>query len=350
MELHKEEEEICRELGDKAGLSRSLGSQAVILKRWGQLKEAMELHKEEERICRELGDKAGLSRSLGNQAVIIQVWGQFKEAMELHKEEEGICRELGDKAQLLISLSNQAVILRFWGKLKEAMELHKEEERICRELGDKAGLYRSLNNQALICQQQNNSKKAFDLISSELEKSKDNPLSVLTIPYVNEIIERLEKKQNYENTTVSLSYDKLIKIGEIALKNNRDDIWILCNLAYSYKQALQFRKALIYYLRVAELHSEIADSYIGLARLYYDLSIIDMRERNLIKLSPNQDLKLYYPDDKSKSILLLAKDLLIKSKEKVPLMRTDHDGNNIFISPPGTSDKFIKMIDAKLKN
>ena len=71
MALHKEQERICRELGNKDGLSDSLGNQAMILQDRGDLDGAMALHKEKERICRELGNKDGLQQTLGNQALIL---------------------------------------------------------------------------------------------------------------------------------------------------------------------------------------------------------------------------------------------------------------------------------------
>ena len=68
MTLLKEQERICRELGNKEGLQASFGSQALILWIRGELDEAMALHREAERICRELGNKQGLATSLVNQA------------------------------------------------------------------------------------------------------------------------------------------------------------------------------------------------------------------------------------------------------------------------------------------
>ena len=93
------------DLGDKAGLQRTLGNQALILQNRGDLDGAMALHKEEERICRELGDKDGLQRTLGNQALILQNRGDLDGAMALHKEEERICRELGNTNDLQKSSS-----------------------------------------------------------------------------------------------------------------------------------------------------------------------------------------------------------------------------------------------------
>jgi len=150
MALHKETESICRQLGNLDELSASLGNQANILYNWGRLEDAMALHKEEEFICRQLGNLDGLSISLGNQAVILKNWGKLEEAMAMMKEQESICRQLGNLNGLSASLGNQAVILKNWGKLKEAMALHKEQESICRQLGNLDGIQRSLGNQAVI--------------------------------------------------------------------------------------------------------------------------------------------------------------------------------------------------------
>ncbi len=55
----------------KHALQRSYGHQALILKAWGRLEEALALHKKEEAICLELGNKDGLQTSYGNQALIL---------------------------------------------------------------------------------------------------------------------------------------------------------------------------------------------------------------------------------------------------------------------------------------
>jgi tetratricopeptide (TPR) repeat protein len=111
MALYKDQERLCRELGNKDGLSNSLAGQALILKARGDLDGAMALHKEEERICRELGNKAGLQASLGNQAVILKARGDLDGALALYKEQERICRELDNPQGLSISLANQALLL-----------------------------------------------------------------------------------------------------------------------------------------------------------------------------------------------------------------------------------------------
>jgi tetratricopeptide (TPR) repeat protein len=173
MELHKRQEEICEELGDRAGLQASYGSQALIWQAWGQLAEAMDLLKRQEKICEELGDRAGLQLSYGNQAVILQDWGQLAEAMELHKRKEEICEELGDRAGLQRSYGNQALILQAWGRLDGAMKLHKRQEKICEELGDRADLGANYGNQASILRAWGRLDESMELLKRQEKISEE---------------------------------------------------------------------------------------------------------------------------------------------------------------------------------
>ena len=100
MALHKKQEAICLELGNKNGLQGSYGNQAVILKAWGRLEEAMALYKKQEAICLELGNKDQLQRSYGNQALILIEQNRLEEALVLLRKSEAICIELGLKNPL----------------------------------------------------------------------------------------------------------------------------------------------------------------------------------------------------------------------------------------------------------
>jgi hypothetical protein len=96
----------------------------------------MALHKEEEQICRQLGDLANLQRSLGNQALILQARGDLDGAMALHKEKEWICRQLGDPANLARSLANQALLLGLtMGRPRAALPLAEEAFRMASQHG-----------------------------------------------------------------------------------------------------------------------------------------------------------------------------------------------------------------------
>ena len=73
----------------------------------------MALHKEEEQICRDLGNVDGLKISLNNQAIICNANRDFNVAMALLKEQERICREIGNAECLQKSLGKQIEILMF---------------------------------------------------------------------------------------------------------------------------------------------------------------------------------------------------------------------------------------------
>jgi tetratricopeptide (TPR) repeat protein len=164
MELFQKSEALCQELGDKKGLSSTYGNQALILHVWGRLEEAMVLFQKSEALCEELGDKKGLSITYGNQALILKDWGKLEEAMKLHKKEEALSEKLANKEQLQRTYGNQALILKCWGRLEEAMALHKKKESLCLELGNKNGLSISYGNQALILQDWGRLEEAMRLL------------------------------------------------------------------------------------------------------------------------------------------------------------------------------------------
>ena len=127
MALHKEEERLCRELGNKQGLQASLGNQANILYARGNLESAMALYRQQDRLCRELRNPEGLSTSLGNQALILDTRGDLDGAMALLKEQERLCREFDNPRGLSISLANQDLVLsRTPGRRRAARRLADE--------------------------------------------------------------------------------------------------------------------------------------------------------------------------------------------------------------------------------
>jgi hypothetical protein len=57
-------------------LQISYGNQALILRDWGQLKEAMALLKKQETLCLELGDNDGLQRSWPRVLLAAKTYGK----------------------------------------------------------------------------------------------------------------------------------------------------------------------------------------------------------------------------------------------------------------------------------
>jgi tetratricopeptide (TPR) repeat protein len=99
-EFYARAQDTGRRAAREDWLSQGLAGQALILWAWGKLDEAMALHKREEAICLELGDRASLQVSYGNQALILTAWGKLDEALALIRKREAICLELGNRVDL----------------------------------------------------------------------------------------------------------------------------------------------------------------------------------------------------------------------------------------------------------
>ena len=160
--------EYFRKIGEEKKLATSLSNQAVLIfKLHGNLHKVMTLHKEEELICRRIGDMEGLQRCLGNQALIQRAQGELSKALVLHREEEAICRKLKDKYQLSICLGNQGLIFFLKKDLEGAIKLFKEQEQINRGLGNKEGLQSVKANQALIQKEEGELDSALALLEEQ---------------------------------------------------------------------------------------------------------------------------------------------------------------------------------------
>jgi len=107
----------------------------------------MALHRKAEALCIELGNKDDLQRSYGNQAVILKDWGQLEEAMALHRKAEALCIELGLRSSLGYCYWNWGLLAREQQdrdterkRLKEALQIFtdlsmpREREEVQNEL------------------------------------------------------------------------------------------------------------------------------------------------------------------------------------------------------------------------
>lgn len=165
--VHAEEERLCRAHGLPAALQRSLGNQVALRVGRGDLDAAWRLSEEEERLCRDLGDRAALAACLGNRAIVLAARGDADAALALHREEERLCREVGDTEGLARSATNQATLLMERGDLDAALEVFRAQEELARGLGNQADLARLLGNQAVALTNQGRLGEALRLHREE---------------------------------------------------------------------------------------------------------------------------------------------------------------------------------------
>lgn len=270
MKLRKQEEKIALELEDKAGISRCYSNQALILMDWGQLEQAMELQRKQEKLCEELDDKAGLQMSYRNQALILRAWGILGQAMELLQKQEKLCEKLSDKHGLQTSYGNQALILGAWGQLEKAMELHQKEEKLCEELGNKAGLQTSYGNQALILQTRRQLEQAMELLHRQEKLCEElSDRDGLQRSYGNQALilrdwEQLEQAMNLHQKQEKLCKELGNKVGLMTSYGNQAVI------LHDWKQLEQ---AMELHQKEEKLALESSDKA-GLWRCYWNMGVL----------------------------------------------------------------------------
>ncbi len=173
MTLHKEEERICREIGDTESLQRCLGNQALILRDLGRPREALLILEEQERICREGNYEFGLQLCLGEMGVLYQNEGKYEKALDLLREQEAISRRIHEYEALQRALLNQATILIELEQLDRAIPLLNEQIQTCRNLGDRFFLQIGLGKLSDVFRRQENFDQALELSIERLNINRD---------------------------------------------------------------------------------------------------------------------------------------------------------------------------------
>lgn len=80
---------------DQWTLRTAYTHQALILRAWGKLDKAMELHKKQEKICEELGDRAGLAGCWWNQGSLYGEMNDLKKNIELWQKSIEMNKSIG---------------------------------------------------------------------------------------------------------------------------------------------------------------------------------------------------------------------------------------------------------------
>jgi len=92
--------DFYREKSDRPGLEAALGGKAAIIFKQGDSAGALELHREQEALCRELGKREALAACLGNLAQVLSMLGRHDEAIQAAREGEQLLMRHGTPLEL----------------------------------------------------------------------------------------------------------------------------------------------------------------------------------------------------------------------------------------------------------
>ncbi len=126
---------IDREIGDRSGEAKSLGSLGNIALQRGEFDAAEEYHERSLSIKQEIGDRSGEAKSLGSLGTIARDRGEFDAAEEYHDRSLSIEQEIGDRSGEAKILHSLGIIALQRGEFETAKNHYQSALAIFAELG-----------------------------------------------------------------------------------------------------------------------------------------------------------------------------------------------------------------------
>lgn len=147
LRLSDEELRIACALDDREHLAKALHVRAGILKR-SEPGTALDLHREEEQIWRELGDNAGIAASLQNQAAILLNRNQVDDAAALYAQAETLLSSVHAPERLAHLRANQGNLALHRGDAATALARYRESGQLYASIGARALAVRAMAGEA----------------------------------------------------------------------------------------------------------------------------------------------------------------------------------------------------------
>jgi tetratricopeptide (TPR) repeat protein len=141
---------IAEGLGNRAGVASSLHQLGMLHETRGEYGEALQRYEQSLRIAEELGNRAGVASSLHNIGALHQARGEYGEALQRYEQSLRIKEELGDRAGVASSLHNIGALHQVREEYGEAQQRYERSLRIAEELGNRAGVARSLHQLGML--------------------------------------------------------------------------------------------------------------------------------------------------------------------------------------------------------
>lgn len=137
---------ICREVGDRFGLSIALNILGQVAYLQGDYPVARQLCRESLAIKQEIGDRRGMAFSLTNLGRVAQALAEYSEAKQLFQESLAICREIDERRSIGLNLNHLGDVARTLKDYREARQLYGESLAIFKQIGNQWGVVFSLTN------------------------------------------------------------------------------------------------------------------------------------------------------------------------------------------------------------
>ena len=163
LDLYAQAETLYRQEQDNLGLANSLLSRAVLLRRTGQLPQALDLYAQAESLFRQEQANLGLANTLRSRADLLTRTGQLPQALDLYTQAESLFRQEQDNLGLANTLKSRADLLSRTGQLPQALDLYTQAESLFRQEQNNLGLANTLRSRADLLSLTGQLPQALDL-------------------------------------------------------------------------------------------------------------------------------------------------------------------------------------------
>lgn len=168
LDLYTQAESLYSQEKTSLGLANTLKSRADLLSLTGKFPKALDLYAQAEALYRQEQDDLGLANTLRSRADLLTRTGQFQQALDLYSQAESLFCQLQDNLGLANTLRSRADLLRRTGQLQQALDLYAQAESLFRQEHNNLGLANSLLSQALLYLSSHNYDQALEVLFQAL--------------------------------------------------------------------------------------------------------------------------------------------------------------------------------------
>ena len=280
---------MSKEIGNRRGVAASLENLGNPYYGLGDYKKAIDYHLQSLVIDKEMGSRRGVAASLGNLGLAYHQLGDYKKAIDYHQKSLVIDKEMGNRRGVAASLGNLGLVYRNLGDYKKAIDYHLQSLVIDKEMGNRLGVAQSLANLGLAYHQLGDYKKAIDYhqkslaIQKEIGNRRGVAASLVNLGIAYYRLGDYKKAIDYHLQTLAISKEMGYRFGVATSLGN------LGNAHYrlgDYKKAIDYHQQSLAIKKEMEYRQGIANSLGNLGNAYRNLGdykkAIDYHQQTLV--------------------------------------------------------------------
>ncbi len=169
-ELYDRDLKLCRELGDKQGLSITLGLMGDLLLEKGEFEEAIVHLDEQLRLAEELNYQKGIANALGSLGDTYFHLSEHEKALDVYRRGMKICEEIDNKRMLIMIVMRMVELALIMEKEPEEIRLYsKKADLLADDIGNKELIFMTSVKRAQVEIKHGHKQEALEVLMGLLE-------------------------------------------------------------------------------------------------------------------------------------------------------------------------------------